>query len=73
VLAEARRRKLPAMNVDFALATLVNATDMQSGSGEAIFAISRTVGWLAHALEEYAKPMRFRLRAVYVGSPVQSG
>ena len=24
-------------------------------------------------LEEYAKPMRFRLRAVYVGSPVQSG
>jgi citrate synthase len=73
VLAEARRRKLPAMNVDFALATLVNATNMQSGSGEAIFAISRTVGWLAHALEEYAKPMRFRLRAVYVGSPVQSG
>ncbi len=72
VLAEAQRRKLPAMNIDFALATLVNATNMRSGSGEAIFAISRTVGWLAHALEEYAKPMRFRLRAVYVGSPVQS-
>jgi citrate synthase len=72
VLEEARRRKLPAMNVDFALATLVNATGMQSGSGEAIFAISRTVGWLAHAMEEYAKPMRFRLRAVYMGSQVQS-
>jgi citrate synthase len=67
VLAEARRRKLPAMNVDFALATLVNATGMRTGSGEAIFAISRTVGWLAHAMEEYAKPMRFRLRAVYSG------
>jgi citrate synthase len=67
VLAEARRRKLPPMNIDFALATLVNATGMQSGSGEAIFAISRTVGWLAHAMEEYAKPMRFRLRAVYIG------
>jgi citrate synthase len=69
VLAEARRRKLPAMNVDFALATLVNATGMHSGAGEAIFAISRTVGWLAHAMEEYAKPMRFRLRAVYSGEP----
>jgi citrate synthase len=67
VLDEARRRKLPAMNIDFALATLVNATGMRSGSGEAIFAISRTVGWLAHAMEEYAKPMQFRLRAVYTG------
>jgi citrate synthase len=69
VLAEARHRRLPAMNIDFALATLVNATGMRSGSGEAIFAISRTVGWLAHAMEEYAKPMRFRLRAVYAGEP----
>jgi citrate synthase len=69
VLAEASRRKLPAANVDFALATLVNASGMRPGSGEAIFAIARTVGWLAHAIEEYAKPMRLRLRASYVGTP----
>jgi citrate synthase len=71
VLAEASRRKLPAVNVDFALATLVNATGMRPGSGEAIFAIARTVGWLAHAIEEYAKPMRLRLRASYVGTTPQ--
>ncbi len=69
VLREAKRRKLPAANIDFALATLVNATQMVTGAGEAIFAVSRTVGWLAHAMEEYAKPMRFRLRAAYTGNP----
>ena len=73
VLAEAARRKLPPTNIDFALATLVNATGMQAGSGEAIFAIARTVGWLAHAIEEYAKPMRLRLRASYVGTPPTDG
>jgi citrate synthase len=74
VLREAKRRKLPAANIDFALATLVNATQMVTGSGEAIFAVSRTVGWLAHAMEEYAKPMRFRLRAAYTGNaPATSG
>ena len=52
----------------------MNATQMVTGSGEAIFAVSRTVGWLAHAMEEYAKPMRLRLRAAYIGSrPSASG
>jgi len=33
-------------------------------AGEAVFAIGRCAGWLAHALEEYAEaPLRFRLRA----------
>jgi citrate synthase len=40
---------------------------MPIGSGEAIFAIARTAGWLAHALEEYAHRTQLRLRAVYVG------
>ena len=33
-------------------------------AGEAVFAIGRCAGWLAHAMEEYAEaPLRFRLRA----------
>ena len=55
-------------NVDFALGALTYLADMQPEAGEAIFAIARTVGWIAHALEEYdEEPLRFRFRARYVG------
>ncbi|MCA2220505.1 citrate synthase [Nonomuraea aurantiaca] len=67
VLAEVRRRRLPEQNVDYALATLVGVAGMLPGSGEAIFAVARTAGWLAHAMEEYAKGSLLRLRAAYVG------
>jgi citrate synthase len=37
---------------------------MDADAGEAVFAIARCAGWLAHAIEEYAEaPLRFRLRA----------
>jgi citrate synthase len=37
---------------------------MTPDAGEAVFAIGRCAGWLAHAMEEYAEaPLRFRLRA----------
>jgi len=67
ILAEARLRRLPEPNIDFALAVLTRAAGMPIGSGEAIFAIARTAGWLAHAREEYAHRTRLRLRAVYSG------
>lgn len=54
-------------NIDFALGTLTYLSGMPDGSGEAIFAVSRSVGWLAHALEEYDEaPLRFRPQARYV-------
>ncbi|MEV6151830.1 citrate synthase [Nonomuraea sp. NPDC052129] len=71
VLAEVRRRRLPEQNVDFALATLPGVAGMVPGSGEAIFAVARTAGWLAHAMEEYAKGSLLRLRASYVGPPIR--
>jgi citrate synthase len=67
MIAEAERRRLPAANVDFALAVLGAVTGMVTGAGEALFAVARTVGWLAHAMEEYAKPTPLRLRASYTG------
>lgn len=67
VLAEAGRRRLPAMNVDFALGLLSHLAGMPRGAGEAVFAVARTVGWLAHAMEEYARPTKLRLRAAYTG------
>ncbi|MCO5975066.1 citrate/2-methylcitrate synthase, partial [Actinoallomurus soli] len=69
VLAEARSRGLPGVNIDFALATLGAVTGMSRGAGEAIFAVARTAGWLAHALEEYARGTPLRPRAIYTGPP----
>jgi citrate synthase len=53
-----------APNSDFGLGALAFAGGMSPDAGEAVFAIGRCAGWLAHALEEYAEaPLRFRLRA----------
>jgi citrate synthase len=55
-------------NVDLALAAVMHAHDLRFDAGEAIFAVARTVGWIAHALEEYAEPgLRFRAEGVYTG------
>jgi citrate synthase len=67
VLAEVKRKSLPEPNIDFAIATLVRVADMIRGSGETVFAVARTAGWIAHALEAYAGPGPLRLRAVYTG------
>jgi citrate synthase len=42
---------------------------MIRGSGEAVFAVARTAGWIAQALEAYAGPGPLRPRAVYTGRP----
>jgi citrate synthase len=42
---------------------------MIPGAGEAMFAVARTAGWLAHALEEYARATPIRPRGVYIGHP----
>ncbi|MFI6627821.1 citrate synthase [Nonomuraea fuscirosea] len=71
LLAEMRRRRLPDRNVDFALAVLTAVTGMVSGAGEAIFAVARAAGWLAHAMEEYHRGSLLRLRASYTGPPTK--
>ena len=69
VLAEMHRRSLPEPNIDFALAVLAGVAGMIPGAGEAVFAVARTAGWLAHALEEYARRTPLRPRALYTGPP----
>jgi citrate synthase len=66
VLAEVSRKSLPEPNVDFALATLSRVAGMVTGSAEAIFAVARVSGWIAHALEAYTTAP-IRPRAVYTG------
>jgi len=67
VLAETHRRALPEPNIDFALAVLASCAGMITGAGEVVFAVARTAGWLAHAMEEYASRTPLRPRAVYTG------
>ncbi len=67
VLAETHRRALPQPNIDFALAVLARTAGMITGAGEAVFAVARAAGWLAHGLEEYASHTPLRPRAVYTG------
>jgi citrate synthase len=63
------RRRLPAPNVDFALAALAYVAGMTRGAAETVFALGRTAGWLAHALEEYRRRTPVRPRATYTGPP----
>ena len=68
-LADAMRtRSGTHPNVDFAVAAMTLHYDMSADAGEAIFAVARTAGWLAHALEEYSdRPSRFRPTGQYSG------
>jgi citrate synthase len=67
VQAEVSGRGLPGPNIDFAIAVLALVAGMTTGAGEAIFAVARTAGWTAHAMEEYVRATPLRPRAVYVG------
>ncbi|MFJ2093309.1 citrate/2-methylcitrate synthase [Streptomyces sp. NPDC087901] len=67
VATTARHTPLHA-NVDLALAVLSVSSGMVVEAGETVFAISRTAGWIAHALEEYGeRPLRMRPSGQYTG------
>jgi citrate synthase len=73
VIAETLGRSLPEPNIDFALATLAVVAGMIPGAGQAIFAVARAAGWVAHALEEYARRTPIRPRGIYTGPVVTPG
>ncbi|MFF8261959.1 citrate synthase [Streptomyces virginiae] len=55
-------------NVDLALAVLTVSCGMPAEAGETVFAVARTAGWIAHALEEYQeRPLRMRPSGQYHG------
>ena len=58
-----------APTVDVALAVLELGLKLPPGGGFAVFAAGRTVGWIAHALEQRAEGRLIRPRAEYVVPP----
>ncbi len=55
------------VNIDYALAVLVHTLGMPPGNELVLFAMSRTVGWIAHACEQLRHGGLIRPRARYIG------
>jgi citrate synthase len=69
VLAFGSANSMPPPNVDLALGALAHCWSLARGSGQAIFAVGRMAGWIAHAIEEYERRSSYRIRAAYTGPP----
>jgi citrate synthase len=59
--------------IDFALAALARVLRLPAGSPLTLFALGRTIGWIGHAIEQYATEKIIRPRAKYVGIPPPAG
>lgn len=67
-LAEAGRELLGEHpTLDLGLVALARALGLPERTPLALFALGRTVGWIGHAIEEYATGRLIRPRAAYVG------
>lgn len=57
-------------NVDFALAAMADCFRLPPDAPLVLFALARSVGWLAHAMEQALAGHLIRPRARYVGPPL---
>lgn len=67
LLRFAETHAMPPAGAEFAFAAFAHGFGLVRGGGQAIFAVGRTAGWVAHAIEEHASPSPLRMRATYVG------
>lgn len=58
-------------NIDFALAAIADRFALPPKASFSLFAIARSVGWIAHALEQSASRQMIRPRARYAGPALQ--
>ncbi|WFS02349.1 citrate synthase family protein [Rhizobium tumorigenes] len=59
-------------NADFALTALAVAYDLPHDAPMIVFALARTVGWLAHAMEQATGGRLIRPRARYIGPTLEA-
>jgi citrate synthase len=60
-----------AANIDFALAAMAAAFELPVDAPLVVFALSRSTGWLAHAMEQVLTGHLIRPRARYTGVPIE--
>ncbi|MDX2137314.1 MAG: citrate/2-methylcitrate synthase [Chloroflexota bacterium] len=53
--------------IDYELVALERALALPTGAAFALFALGRSAGWIAHAIEQYGEPELLRPRAKYTG------
>jgi citrate synthase len=54
-------------NVDFSLGLTATVLELPKGAALGMFLVARSVGWIAHAIEQYESRMLIRPRARYLG------
>ena len=54
-------------NVDFGLGMTATVLGLPQGAALGIFLVARSVGWIAHAIEQYESRVLIRPRARYLG------
>jgi citrate synthase len=69
VIGAMERARKPPPNVDSAAVALRAALGMPAGAVAGLFAVGRSAGWVAHALEQVATGHLLRPRARYKGPP----
>lgn len=57
-------------SIDIALTALAELCHLPAGAPFSLFAIGRSVGWMAHSIEQSATRSLLRPRANYVGPPI---
>jgi len=57
--------------VDFALVAMARAYKLPEHAPLILFALGRSIGWIAHAIEQYAAGDLIRPRARYTGPPIK--
>lgn len=60
-------------NVDFALVAIRRSFGLPPEGAHVLFAVGRTAGWIAHALEQYGEGKLIRPRAQYTGPAPERG
>ena len=66
-IEEVGKRTGLAHNVDLGLVTLRRALGLEKGAALLLFCLGRTIGWIAHAIEQYQTGRLIRPRAKYTG------
>ncbi|GGY23362.1 citrate synthase family protein [Paludibacterium paludis] len=59
-------------SIDLALVAARRHLNLPQGSAFGLFALGRSIGWIAHALEQRAEDRLIRPRAAYAGPPPES-
>jgi citrate synthase len=67
LVAEAARLGMGAPNLDVGLLAVAHALRLPPWSGQALFCIGRSAGWIAHVAEQRSSGELLRPRARYVG------